>query len=237
MSVLTVGETMALLDPLGEGELAPGRLLTLRLAGAESNFAVGLARLGIRVRWISRLGADPLGDMIFDALADEEIDLHYVARDPAAPTGVFLKWRSGERTQVSYYRKDSAASRLGRADVPDEALAGVRLVHVNWPRDPGDSAAVQRRTDCAARRMNFVTAPGCEMYDTWEELISIVRACARPAMKRWASGLMTWSWRPMRYQEGMVFQAGAVDFSWMAARVNSGYSVLLMRPSISASCG
>ena len=130
MSVLTVGETMALLDPLEEGELAHGRLLTLRLAGAESNFAVGLARLGIRVRWISRLGADPLGDMIFDALADEEIDLHYVARDPAAPTGVFLKWRSGLQTRVAYYRKDSAASRLGRADVPDEALAGMRLVHL-----------------------------------------------------------------------------------------------------------
>jgi 2-dehydro-3-deoxygluconokinase len=130
MSVLTVGETMALLDPLEEGELAHGRLLTLRLAGAESNFAVGLARLGIRVRWVSRLGADPLGDMIFDTLADEGIDLHYVVRDPAAPTGVFLKWRSGVRTQVAYYRKDSAASRLARSDIPDEALAGVRLVHL-----------------------------------------------------------------------------------------------------------
>jgi 2-dehydro-3-deoxygluconokinase len=121
---------MALLDPLGQGELAHGGLLTLRLAGAESNFAVGLARLGIRVRWISRLGADPLGDMIFDTLAGEEIDLRYVVRDLGAPTGVFLKWRSGVRTQVAYYRRDSAASRLGRADVPDEALAGVRLVHL-----------------------------------------------------------------------------------------------------------
>jgi 2-dehydro-3-deoxygluconokinase len=130
MTVLTVGETMALLDPLGQGELAHSGLLTLRLAGAESNFAVGLSRLGIRVRWISRLGADPLGDMIFDTLAGEELDLRDVVRDPGAPTGVFLKWRSGVRTQVAYYRRDSAASRLGRADVPDEALAGVRLVHL-----------------------------------------------------------------------------------------------------------
>jgi 2-dehydro-3-deoxygluconokinase len=130
MTVLTVGETMALLDPLGQGELSHGGLLTLRLAGAESNFAVGLSRLGIRVRWISRLGVDPLGDMIFDTLAGEELDLRYVVRDPGAPTGVFLKWRSGVRTQVAYYRRDSAASRLGRADVPDEALAGVRLVHL-----------------------------------------------------------------------------------------------------------
>jgi 2-dehydro-3-deoxygluconokinase len=121
---------MALLDPLGQGELAHGGLLTLRLAGAESNFAVGLSRLGVRVRWISRLGAEPLSDMTFDTPACGESDLRYVVRDPGAPTGVFLKWRSGVRTQVAYYRRDSAASRLGRADVPDEALAGVRLVHL-----------------------------------------------------------------------------------------------------------
>lgn len=121
---------MALLDPLEEGKLAHGRLLTLRFAGAESNFAVGLSRLGIRVRWISRLGADTLGDMIFDTLADEGIDLRYVARDPTAPTGVFFKWRSGVRTEVAYYRRNSAASRLGCTDVPDEALAGIRLLHL-----------------------------------------------------------------------------------------------------------
>ena len=41
--VVTLGETMALLDPVSDGELALGDLLRLRIAGAESNFAVGLA--------------------------------------------------------------------------------------------------------------------------------------------------------------------------------------------------
>jgi hypothetical protein len=39
MTVLTVGETMALLDPAEEGELRLGMPLALRFAGAESNFA------------------------------------------------------------------------------------------------------------------------------------------------------------------------------------------------------
>ena len=34
--VLTVGETMALLDPVEDGPLELGRALTLRVAGAES---------------------------------------------------------------------------------------------------------------------------------------------------------------------------------------------------------
>ena len=63
MSVLTVGETMALFDPVGDGEPAYGDALTLRIAGAESNFAVALARLGVPVAWVSRVGDDPLGRM------------------------------------------------------------------------------------------------------------------------------------------------------------------------------
>jgi 2-dehydro-3-deoxygluconokinase len=69
--VVTAGETMALLDPVREGELELGDLLRLRFAGAESNFAVGLVRLGVQVTWISRLGADRPGALIRDALAAE----------------------------------------------------------------------------------------------------------------------------------------------------------------------
>ena len=39
MSVLTVGETMVLFDPLVDGRPRAGMTLTLRVAGAESNFA------------------------------------------------------------------------------------------------------------------------------------------------------------------------------------------------------
>ena len=128
--VVTLGETMALLDPVSDGELALGDLLRLRIAGAESNFAVGLARLGVEVAWISRLGADRPGALVREALAAEGVDLRWVAEDPDAPTGLFYKWRADGRTSVAYYRRGSAASRLSAADVPDEALRGAALVHL-----------------------------------------------------------------------------------------------------------
>ena len=129
VTVLTVGETMALLDPHGDGVPGAGTSFTLRFAGAESNVAIALARLGVRVTWISRLGRDPFGDMIEDGLRDEGVDVSHVRRDDLR-TGLFLKWRGGEERGVAYYRAGSAASRLRPEDVPDEALAGVRLVHL-----------------------------------------------------------------------------------------------------------
>ena len=130
MTVLTLGETMALLDPVGEGKPELGRQFALRIAGAESNFGIALVRLGVRVTWISRLGTDPLGDVVHETLARESLDLRHVQRDADASTGLFLKWRAEGRTSVLYYRKGSAASRLRPDDLPEEALDGVALVHL-----------------------------------------------------------------------------------------------------------
>jgi 2-dehydro-3-deoxygluconokinase len=128
--VLTAGETMALLDPDHHGPPRCGARFTLRVAGAESNVAIGLARLGVEVRWLSRLGEDELGAAVRAALEAEGVDLRWTVSDAQAPTGLFLKVRSGGRSSVVYYRSGSAASRLGPADVPEEALEGVDLVHL-----------------------------------------------------------------------------------------------------------
>ena len=127
--VLTVGETMALLDPLEDGPPRLGTRFTLRFGGAESNFAVALARLGVDVRWVSRLGRDPFGDLIADSVGKEGVDLRWLRRDDA-PTGLFWKWRVEGRSHVDYRRAGSAASRLTVGDVPDDALADVRVVHL-----------------------------------------------------------------------------------------------------------
>ena len=128
--VLTVGETMVLLDPVEDGPLELGRTLTLRIAGAESNFAVALTRLGVDVAWVSRVGDDRFGELVREALGAEGVDLRWVRTAPGAPTGAFFKWRDGGRSHNAYYRRGSAASTMTAADLPDEALDGVELVHL-----------------------------------------------------------------------------------------------------------
>jgi sugar/nucleoside kinase (ribokinase family) len=120
---------MVLLDPRGDGVLELGRTLTLRVAGAESNFAIALARLGVPVAWVSRVGDDPLGEIVRSTIEGEGVDVSLVRRDPA-PTGVFFKWREDGRSFPLYYRRGSAAAQLGPGDVPDAALDGVELVHL-----------------------------------------------------------------------------------------------------------
>lgn len=67
--VVTFGESMALLMPdSGKGiEYSPQ--LTASFGGAESNVAIGLARLGHRVGWFGRLGKDPFGRMVLKKYA------------------------------------------------------------------------------------------------------------------------------------------------------------------------
>ena len=140
---------MGLLDP--EEDLSYGSRFRLRMAGAESNFAIALARLGVPSRWISRVGDDPIGAMIVNVLAAEGVDVSRVRRDPAAPTGMYYKARAGGATEVRYYRHGSAASRLAPEDVPDDALDGVELVHLTGITMALSVTAADLVKDLAAR--------------------------------------------------------------------------------------
>lgn len=130
MTVLTLGETMVLFDPVADGPPATGMTYALRFAGAESNFAIALARLGVPVRWVSRLGNDAVGDLITDALREEGVDVRWICRDSRAGTGAFMKIRDHGTTGVRYFRRGSAASHLAPTDLPDDALADISLGHL-----------------------------------------------------------------------------------------------------------
>jgi 2-dehydro-3-deoxygluconokinase len=60
---------MAVLYPREPIELDSASLLVLDVAGAEANLAIGLSRLGHRVRFVSRVGDDRFGRRICAALA------------------------------------------------------------------------------------------------------------------------------------------------------------------------
>ncbi|WP_373232278.1 sugar kinase [Cohnella sp.] len=129
--VVTIGESMVLLQPMNEGPLAYAPMFTRSIAGAESNVSIGLSRLGFKVRWISRLGADPFGDVILSTLAGEGIDVSQAVRDTQYPTAVYFKEFKGYGDpNVYYYRKGSAVSQLTPAHVESSWLQGAKHLHV-----------------------------------------------------------------------------------------------------------
>lgn len=139
--------------PTEPGPLRYVPTFRLRFGGAEANFAIGLARLGFSAGWISRLGDDELGQMVFHGLRGEGIDVSRVAFDPHAPTALYVKQQSaGGDTSVFYYRRGSAASRMGADDVDPNYVRSARWVHVTGitpALSPSCRAAVQRVVDLA----------------------------------------------------------------------------------------
>jgi sugar/nucleoside kinase (ribokinase family) len=141
--VLTVGEAMALLVAQTPGALAEVEHFSRTSAGAELNVATGLARLGWRVGYVSRVGQDPFGDFLLSTLDREGIDRSLVQRDARHPTGLMLKScePDGRDPQIAYYRQGSAASHLSQEDLPTHAWIGTRWLHIT-----GISVAL---SDCA----------------------------------------------------------------------------------------
>jgi 2-dehydro-3-deoxygluconokinase len=128
--LVTIGETMGLVRAVDFGPLRHARHLQLGVAGAESNVAIGVRRLGHPATWIGRLGADDLGDLVEATLRGEGVEL-VVDRDPGRPTGLMVKsQRTSSTTKVSYYRVGSAASAFALADLPLEAIASAAVLHV-----------------------------------------------------------------------------------------------------------
>lgn len=130
--VLTVGEAMALLIAQQPGPLETVAGFTRAAAGAELNVAVGLARLGLRVAYLSRLGDDSFGRHLRAFMQAEGIDTRLVATAPAHPTGFMLKTLAtdGADPATEYHRKGSAASHMGPEAVPD-GLGGARHLHLS----------------------------------------------------------------------------------------------------------
>ncbi|MEU6020341.1 sugar kinase [Micromonospora sp. NBC_01739] len=150
VEVLTLGE--ALVSLRSAGPLALGGPLTMHLAGAETNVAIGLARLGHRSAWVGRVSDDELGEFVLRQLRAEGVATEGVARDPDRPAGVmFLERRTADLTRVRYHRAGSAGSALHPDDLAGPLAAGARVLHLSGIT-PALSDSARQATEYAARQ-------------------------------------------------------------------------------------
>ncbi|MGB6242995.1 MAG: sugar kinase [Castellaniella sp.] len=131
LDVVTLGEAMVMLVADRTGPLEQVDVFHKRTAGAETNVAIGLARLGLRVGWGSRLGQDSMGRYLLASIQGEGVDCSRVALVAGARTGMLFKGRveDGSDPLVEYHRAGSAASRMTPADVDRDWLLGARHLH------------------------------------------------------------------------------------------------------------
>jgi len=128
--VVTFGESMALLMPPAGRGIERAAVLDKGFGGAESNVAIGLARLGHKAGWFGRLGADPLGTYILKSIRGEGVDVSRAKQSADGPTGLMLRETAGGRSSVYYYRRGSAMSRMTPDDLDPAYIAGAKILHV-----------------------------------------------------------------------------------------------------------
>lgn len=128
--IVTFGESMALFMPEAHKSIERAATLEQSFGGAESNVAIGLARLGSSVGWFGALGDDPFGKLILKALRGEGVDISRARLSGEASTGMMFREHVAGCMAVHYFRKGSAASCMAPEDLDEDYIRGAKLLHV-----------------------------------------------------------------------------------------------------------
>ncbi|MEZ3501538.1 sugar kinase [Pantoea sp. KPR_PJ] len=157
LDVVTIGEAMAMFVARETGDLAAAESFIKRAAGAELNVAIGLARLGLKVGWVSRVGDDSFGRFICQVLEREGVNHQRVTKDGRYPTGFQLKSKvdDGSDPLVEYFRKGSAASHLSVEDFDSDYFGAARHLHLSGVAaalSPGSLALLKHSAEAMRAR-------------------------------------------------------------------------------------
>lgn len=119
------------------------------LGGSPTNVAVAAARYGRRTAVVTRVGADPFGAFLRDALRGFGVDDRFVREHPTLPTPVtFCEMFPPDDFPLYFYRQPKAPDLEIRADELD--VEAIRRARVLWVTVTGLSQEPSRSATLAA---------------------------------------------------------------------------------------
>ncbi|WP_374368373.1 carbohydrate kinase [Piscinibacter sp.] len=134
----------ALFDVFATGETPSGLAMDARIGGSPFNVAVGLARLGQPVAFLSQVSRGFLGERLMRALAAEGVDTRTVQRSDA-PTTLSLIGVDGRGVPAYSFYGEGCADRLLDAAALDTLPPGVKAIHFgSYATVVGRTAETQR---------------------------------------------------------------------------------------------
>ncbi len=148
--VLTMGRVSVDLYPQQSGvPLADVRTFAKSLGGSPTNVAVAAARLGHTAAVITKVGDDPFGPYVRQALAGFGVDSHFVGTDPSLRTPiVFCELLPPENPSLLFYRQPQAPDMNLRLE--DLDVDAIRAARIFWTTGTGLSAEPSRGATLAA---------------------------------------------------------------------------------------
>jgi 5-dehydro-2-deoxygluconokinase len=150
LEVLTMGRVSVDLYPEQTGRtLAEVTSFAKSLGGSPTNVAVAAARLGRRSAVITKVGDDPFGPYVRQALTGFGVDPRYVGTDPDLRTPiVFCELHPPDHFPLLFYREPKAPDMNLRTEELD--LDAVRSAGVFWTSGTGLSDEPSRSATLAA---------------------------------------------------------------------------------------
>ena len=174
LDVVAVGELNP--DLILDGIAGPPRLgreilaerATFTLGSSTALCAANLAALGLSVGIVGKVGADPFGEFVIQALSARGIDVSHVVRDTSVRTGVTVSLAYPEdRAMVTY---PGAMACLSAAELDLGYLTLARHVHVSslflQPALQAGCAAVFRQL--RTRGLTVSLDPGWDPAEAWD---------------------------------------------------------------------
>ena len=102
-----------------------------KVGGAELNFAIGCARLGLKSKWVSRLGKDEFGRVIYNFARGEGVDVSDVELMEGYPTSLnFKEIQEDGSGKTFYYRHQSPMLTMKPEDITKDMFEGVNVIHL-----------------------------------------------------------------------------------------------------------
>ena len=159
---------------------APGRELMLQkprldvyVAGAEANVGVALANLGHRVKMVTCLPDNALGEAALREVRRHGVDVSGVARTAGRMGLYFLTQGAGLRaSEIFYDRRDSSFARAAAGDFDwDMLLDGVGLLHMSGitpALGPRSAEAAAAAAEAAGRKGIPISFDGNYRAQLWE---------------------------------------------------------------------
>ena len=129
---ITFGEIMLRLKPPNWERFFQSPLLEATFGGGEANVAVGLARFGLNVAYVSVVPNNPIGDACIGELRRQGIDTSLIVRKGNRLGIYFLEAGANQRPSVVIYdRSHSAIAEAKPGDINwDKVFDGVSWFHI-----------------------------------------------------------------------------------------------------------
>jgi 2-dehydro-3-deoxygluconokinase len=129
---ITFGEIMLRLKPPQWERFFQSPILEATFGGGEANVAVGLARFGLNVAYVSVIPDNPIGDACLRELKGQGIDTSLIIRKGERLGIYFLETGANQRPSVVVYdRAHSAISEASSKDIDwNKILEGASWFHI-----------------------------------------------------------------------------------------------------------